>query len=147
MSEFYWELVQHDGTRLEIPPGKDVETIKKRMQDGQPINTRSMVVPVNQIKFFRMTDRPFSTQPLLDAAAQAFNEPVLNDDGSIAVKWVKLHATQSKWEKFYAPSPGYKQLPSENGMAVVAFKKPIHEIDVSITPYCSDEEVLLLIKH
>lgn len=137
--EYYWELIQHDGTRLEIPP-EAVDTIKRRMANGDPINTRSMVIPVNQIKHFRQTDKPFGTQNLLEDASRAFGEPMLNKDGSIVARWVKKTVTQNKWEKFYAPS-GYRKLAEDGGMIVIAFRLPVHEIDVNMTPYCSDEEV------
>lgn len=136
---FWWELVTRDDTRIEIPPSA-VEVVKRRMSSGEPVHTRTMTIPVNQITKFQITDKPFSDQLLLDSAAQAFNDPVYNDEGDIMVKWVKKTVTQDRWNKFYSPSPGYKHLSDENGMIVTAFRLPIHLIDDKVS-YCDDNEV------
>lgn len=144
MTEFYWELIQHDGTRLEIPPS-GVESIKRRMDNGQPIHTaHSGSIPSNQIKAFRPTEKPFSDQLLIEEVAQAFDEPIMEGE-SVQARWVKKHVTQNKWEKFYSPS-GYKILRQENGMVVVGFRVPTHLINPSVTPYCNEQEITLLNK-
>ncbi len=142
--DYYWELIQFDGTRLEIPPSM-VDIIKKRMTDGQPINTRNMTIPVNQIKFFRITDKVFTDQVLLGEVAQAFNEPVLTEEGDIVCRWVKKTVTQTSWDKYYAPH-GYKKLADINGMITVALRLPLHQINQLATPYCTEEEIKLLEK-
>jgi hypothetical protein len=137
--EYYWELIQHDGTRLEIPPNH-VDTIKKRMTDGLPINTRSMTIPVNQVKYFRLTDKPFQTQNLLAEVAHAFNEPVVDEDGSIVCRWVKKQVTQQSFVKYYAPN-GYRRLQDDGTMVTIAYRSPIHQIDQLSTPYCTVNEI------
>lgn len=141
MSEYYWELVQHDGTMLEIPPDK-VDIIKRRMEQGQPINTTSMVIPVNQVKYFRRTSKPYNPQKLIEDVAQAFNEPVLSEDGTIQAKWVKKEVTQAEYLKYY--THGYRKLSEDGGMVTIAFRLAIHDIDVNKTPYLTDEEVKYL---
>lgn len=136
--KYMWELVQHDGTTLDIPPDL-VEVVKRRMGNKEAINTKTMVIPFNQIKFFRQTSRPFSTQPLLEEVAQVFHEPLMGDNNSIQSRWVKKHVTHGEYAKKY--SFGYKRLEDEGGMIVVAFKLPTHLIDVSQTPYLTDEEM------
>lgn len=149
MSEFYWELVYwkenpKDPTKLEVPPS-GVEVIKRRWDNGQPIHTaKSGSIPANHISSFTPTGKIFSTQPLLDTASQAFNEPQINDDGSIRCKWVKKHVTSDKWNKHYSHT-GYRKLGEESGMVIVAFKQPIHQVNPELVEFCSDEEVHTLI--
>lgn len=137
--EFYWELVQFDGTRIEVPPAA-VEVIKRRWDAGQPIHTaRQGSIPHNQIKHFRPTDKVFTAQPLLEAAAQAFNEPVVESE-AIMCRWVKKRVTQQNWGRYYSHHP-YKKLGEEGGMVLVGFRLPIHQINAVNTPYCTDDEV------
>lgn len=139
--EFYWELIQHDGTRIEFPPSA-ADVIKRRWDKGLPIHTKfSGSIPHNQIKAFRPTDKPYSTQPLLEEVAGVFHEPVVNPDGSIACRWVRKAVTQDKWNRHYSAVPGYKKLRDEQGMTLIAMFLPIHEINVNLTPYCTDDEV------
>ena len=136
--KFYWELVQHDGTTLDVPPDL-VATIKSRMEQKLVINTTSMAIPANQIKYFRKTSKVYTDQPLIESASQAFREPLLNEDGSIQAKWVKKPYTQREWAKL--GSPGYRRLPDEDGMVIGAFKQPIHQIDVAECTTLTEDEI------
>lgn len=140
MSDFYWELVQHDGTRLEVPP-THVDEIKKRMDSGSIIHTNSMSIPINQIKYLRQTERLYNPRPMLEAAAQAFKEPLYAENGSIKARWVKKDVPQRVYNKKYDAIPAYRKLGSGSGMVTVAFKLPIHQIDHNILQECTDEEV------
>jgi hypothetical protein len=138
--DFYWELIQKDGTIIEIPPDA-VDVVKRRWEQGLPIHTKHQgSIPPSQISAFRPTEKPATSQPLLEEVAQAFNEPVINDDESIAVKWVKKRVTQNKWDKYYGPT-GYKKLGDENGMVTVAFRLPIHQVDPQLLQYCDESEI------
>ena len=138
--QFVWELVQHDGTTIDIPPSA-VDVVKRRMESGEPINTSAMVIPANQIKAFRITERRYGQQPLLEAAAQAFNEPMYTDDGAILAKWVKKPVPQRDYAKLYSAVPAYRKLATDGGMVVVAFILPIHEIDLDKVQECTESEV------
>jgi hypothetical protein len=146
--EFYWELIQFDGTVLSIPP-KAVELVKRKISNNEPINTPNAIIPANQVKSFRITDRPFNSQPLLEAASQAFKEPIyVQVEGmggrmyeAIAARWVKRTVTQDKWNRYYSSIPSYRKLDDIGGMVVMAFVKPIHDIDPLVTPYCTEDEV------
>lgn len=133
MTEYYWEIVKKDGTKVDIPP-QAVEVVKRRWNEGQPIHTTSESIPANQIKDFRKTSRPHG-QPLLEAAAQAFKEPLINPDGSLAVTWVKVVVSPHEYQTYYSKLPAYKKL----GKDMVAFRKPIHEI--TNEAYCTEEEI------
>jgi len=139
MSEYYWELITKDGTCIEIPPS-GIDVVKKRMGNHDPINTRTQVIPYAQIEHFRITSKPYSAQNLLEEVAQAFNDPIHNEDGSIVCRWVKKEVTQDRWNKYYSPL-GYKRIGGEGGITTVAMRLPVHLIDTNETPYCSDEEV------
>jgi hypothetical protein len=143
---YYWELIQFDGTRIEIPPSA-VEVVNRRWSNGDPIITDSMTIPANQIKTFRKTNKLFGQQPLLEAAAQAFNEPVLNEDGSIGSRWVKKSVTQTQYNKHYSAISAYRHLGEEQGMVTVAFRLPIHQIDHSNVDDCTEAEVLRLTRN
>lgn len=142
MSDYYWELVEREGTVTKIPPDA-VEVVKRRMEQGQPINLKTRSIPANQITSFHISEKPFSATPLIEQVAKAFNEPLINDEGEVQARWVKKLVPSNKWEKFYAPS-GYKFLGEENGMVWVAFILPSHLIDATATPYCTSEEIAKL---
>lgn len=146
--EFYWELIQFDGERIEIAP-QYVEQIKRKMANNEPIQTTTAMIPANQVKKFQVTDKMFTSQPLLEAAAQAFKEPVItekNGEELIESRWVKKTVTKDRWGRYYSQSPGYKFLNDDSGMAVIAFRLAIHDIDSGKTPYCTEDEVRVLTK-
>lgn len=138
--EFYWQIEQFDGTTVDIPPSA-VTTIQKRWDDKQPIHLSSGSIPSNQIKAFRITSRQFGGQPLLESAAQAFKEPLITEDGSIAARWVKKQVTQREWNKHYAGISAYRKLDYDQSMVSVAFILPTHQIDMGKLSYCTAEEV------
>lgn len=120
-----------------------VEVIRRRWDAGEPIHFPDMTIPAHQIVEFRRTSRPYG-QPLLDAAAQAFNEEMTNPDGSIVFRWVKKNVTSREYNKSYRGLPAYRRLGEENGMVVVAWRLPVHEIDVRSMSYCDENEINVL---
>lgn len=149
--EYYWELILKDGDVIEIPPA-GAPVVQKRMGNKDPINLRTRTIPFSEIKAFQQTSKPFG-QPLLEAAAQAFDEPMefevdglLGKETVLEGKWVKKRVTNSEYTNHYSKIPAYRSLGSEGGMAVVAFMLPIHQIDLSEQSYCTDDEVKKLTK-
>lgn len=143
MNEYYWELVTKDDTVYQIPPAV-VEVVQRRMGNKDPINLSTASIPFSEIKKFQQTDKPYGQQPLLEAAAQAFREPVYNPDGSMASRWVKKNVPNQQYTKHYSHIPAYRSLGIENGMVVVAFRLPIHEINMEKVQYCTDNELTSL---
>lgn len=145
MKDVYWELVTKDGeTRIEIPPAS-VDIVKKRWNAGEPIHTKNYgSIAANTIKYFRPTTKVYGQLPLLEAASQAFGEPIYNDDGSIISRWVTSEVTNMEYAKLYSHVPAYRKLRSDGGLVTVAFLKPVHAIDVNKTPYCTEEEEKML---
>jgi len=149
VSEFYWELIQRDGTVIEMPP-EAVAVVKRRWEAGQPIHTKHQgSIPPAQIVAFRPTDKLATQTPLLEEVAQAFNEPVVevreNGETVVIVRWVKKRVTQNRWEKFYSPS-NYKRLGEEAGMVTIAWRQPIHQINSLEVQYCTEDEIRQLEK-
>lgn len=141
--QYYHKLVYGDYKDLKtlwIPPAS-VPDIQKKMSNNEPIHlTGAGTVVPSQIRSFEPSDKPFNPQPLLDAVAGAFNEPVINEDGSIACRWVRKEVTSHQWDKHYGPI-GYKRLGDTVGMVSVAMFMPIHQIDTAKMQYCTDAEI------
>lgn len=138
--DFYWEIIEHDGTVTDIPPDS-VEVVRRRWKNNEPINLATTSIPANQIKKFQLTGRPYGQQPLLEAAAQAFKDPMYNPDGTVIVQWVKKHVPQREYTKHYGAIPSYRRLDEDRGMIVVAFRLPVHLIDTAKLDYCTPDEV------
>lgn len=137
--EYYWLLETRDGNIVEIPPSA-VKTVQRRWDEKLPIHTTNGSIPHTEIKDFRQSSKPHGAQPLMEAAAAAFHEPIVNPDGSIACRWVKKHVSQRDWNKLYAGIPANRKLGDDRGMVVVAVFLPIHEIDTTVHSYCTEEE-------
>lgn len=138
-TEYYWEIVERDGAVTKIPP-QHREIVQKRWDEGQPIVTLTHTIPSHQIVKFRMTSERYGEQPLLDAAARAFNEPIINN-GGVRSKWVKkIVSQQSELLKI----PSYRVIGRENGMVVIAFKMPVHLIDLQKVEECNVSDIALL---
>lgn len=116
------------------------------MADNLPINTKTMSIPAHQIKSFRICEKPYTSTPLLEEVAGVFKEAMHNDDGSMIYRWVKKGVTQDKWNKYYSPNVAYKKIGDENNMVIIAFKLPVHLINASVTPYCTEQEVNIINK-
>lgn len=152
MDQFYWKLEYGDFNDLKsvmIPPAS-VEQVKRRWEQGQPINLNTGSIPPNQIRSFEITDRPFGEVPrLAESAAQAFHEPIyhpvtgigLVEEQAIEVRWVKKLVTRQQWEKKFSAIPGYTFLGEYNGMALVAFRVATHDIDLTKVDYCTEDEI------
>lgn len=137
--DYYWEIVKRGGETIEVVPSA-VEVIRKRWDDGEPIHFKDMTIPAHQIVDFRKTSKPYG-QPLIEAAAQAFSEPMITPDGGIRSRWVKKEVTHREYEKEFAGIPSYRKLGNDGGLVQVAFRLPIHEIDTARLDYCSDTEI------
>lgn len=140
---YYWELICRDDTRYEIPP-EAVEVVKRRMANKDAINLSSATIPYSEIKQFRVTDKRYAQQPLLEAAAHAFNEPMYNQDGSVIAKWVKKNVPQREYNKHYSHIQAYRRLGDTGSMVTVAFFLPVHDIDTNKVDYCTDDEIATL---
>lgn len=143
--EFYWEIVQRDGSVTLVPP-KSVEVVKRLMAHRQAIPTKFATIPYANIEVFRQTDKLYTDQRLLEDVSRAFREPEIAEDGSMMARWVKKYVSHEKWSKHYS-TIGYKYLGDQNGMAVIAFRVPIHLVDTDKVMFCTEEEVEKLEKY
>ena len=142
IGEYYWDLTLQDGTVIPIPP-VGVPVVNRKMVVREPIKTTTMTIPFSDIKSFRQSSKRFSNLPLLDQAAIAFGEPVFNEDGAVKVRWVKKQVTQMEYNKYYAKG-SYQKLGNEEGMVTVAFRLPLHKINLTKVQHCTNEEVKTL---
>lgn len=154
--EYYYELKYgsyNDLKSVLIAPSS-VKVVQKRWDNGDPIHIPGRgSIPANAIRSFEVTGKVYGgSQKLLEEAAQAFGEPIYvevdNGKGSaetqIEVKWVKKAVTTDQWQRYYSPSPGYKLLNEESGMALIAFRQPTHQIDKAKVQECTQDEVARL---
>lgn len=148
--QYYWEITERDGTVTKIPPDS-VEVVQRRWGDGKPIHTRTRSIPANQITSFRITGQRYSDQPLIEAASQAFREPIYTktvekgvEYEAIQARWVKSVMPMERWQRYYSNIPSYHYLGEVNGMAEVAFVVATHSIDVNKTAYCTEDEITRL---
>lgn len=139
--DFYWELIQRDGTKTYVKPDK-VPTVQKRMDEGKPIHMRTGSIPSHQIVTFRISDRRIGQQALLESAAQAFHEPLPTEDGAaIQARWVKKRVSQPMYQKHYSAIPAYHKLDDESGMVWIAFRIPIHFLGDADVELCTDTDI------
>lgn len=143
---FYWELIEKDGTRHDIAPD-DVPKINKLMGNHDPVPLKAGTIPFSEIKHFRASNKSYGQQPLLEAVAQAFREPIYQEAKekgviyhSVACQWVKKPITAREYDSHYSKIPAYRNLGTDNGMVMVAFKVPIHEVDTVKTTPCTTVE-------
>lgn len=151
--EYYWELILKDGEEIEIPP-LAVEVVQRRLGNKDTINLKTRSIPFSEIKIFQQTSKPYGEQPLLDAAAQAFKDPIYVEtvsplgrkEEAIKGQFVKKKVTRREFNKYYAKLPSYRKLEDNGNFIEVAWLMPVHEIDVSKMNYCTPDEVELLTK-
>jgi hypothetical protein len=140
--DYFWELILKDDSVIELPPAA-APVVQKRMANRDVINLKTRSIPYSEIKEFRQSDKQFG-QPLLEAAAQAFREPIffdVNGEQVMEAKWVKKSVSQKSYEKGYSGIPAYRKLGEDNGRVVIGFRLPVHEIDMTKVTPCTDAEV------
>lgn len=140
----YWQLTLRDGEQVKVKP-ENVPLIKQKMDSGGNIHTATRSIPVDQIRGFAETDEQYvdskqlESGDLLEGAAQAFHEPMIEGD-SIMVKWVKKSVPMSLWTKHYSNVPAYKRIADDGNRVMVAFRLPVHQIS-SLVQECTPEDL------
>lgn len=151
--EYYWQLIERDGTTTDVPP-KHAPTIQKRLADQQVINFSTRSIPHHQVTKFAQSDKIFTDQKLLAEAAQAFRSPIIvnrtfpdgTTDVAVQCRWVKRNVTNERYDKYYSKQPGYHKLRDYNSMAVIAYVVPTHQVNTLETEYCTPDEIKGLTK-
>lgn len=139
MNDYYWEIIRKDEPPVYIPPDK-VEQVNKLWKAKEPIPTTNETVQPYTIIAFRISAKRYFRTPLLEEAAQAFNSPVLTDEG-IQARWVKRLVPRRMYDKHYGSIPGYHMLSEQNGLVFVAYRLPVHLINLGEVEYCSQHEI------
>jgi hypothetical protein len=147
MNDFYWDLTLKDGTVLQIPP-ESTALVQRKIANREAITLKTRSVLYSEILSFNKGDTPFGQQNLLEEASVAFNEPIINPDESIACRWVKKTVTNDRYNKYYGLHGGvYRKLNNSEGMVDIAFKLPLHMVNLSLVAHCTKEEVQQLEKY
>lgn len=142
---YYWNLELKDSTVIKVAP-KFVDSVKKRINNGENIFTKDRLVFPREIESFKKTDKIYSDKELLLAVAQAFKEPQFNEEGEIVSVWVKRDITNERWNRYFINLPGYRLL-DKNGMVTIAYRLPVHLVDNTKTSYCTIEDVRKVTKN
>lgn len=138
-TDYYWNLNLKDGRVLPIPPTA-ISVVQRRMDAHDPIHTSQESIPYSEIAGFEKSSRRFTDTKLLVETAQAFDEPVITDDGAVKARWVKKHVTRKEYDTTYRKSIVYRMLAETEGMVAVAFVLPVHKFNPQIHEYCTKEE-------
>lgn len=139
--KYYWELVLRDGSKREIPP-QGVAQVRKWIENHETIRlAKTGDVSPYEVRYFSPTSKIYKPPNLLEDVAQAFKEPIIEEDESIACRWVKKAVTTAMWERHYSNVPGYRKIGDKDGMALIAFLQPIHLVDLNNVDYLTPEEI------
>lgn len=139
--EFYWHLIKWDNEIILVKP-QNAEYVQSLLSKGDGfIRTPDRSIAVKDIKDFVVSGESYTDQKVIDGALQAFNNPVINEDGSIKSVWVKRGVSQREFEKKFSYG-SYKILSSLNGYIMMAYKIPIHLMNNEVVEECSPQEVL-----
>ena len=135
----YWELILKDGESIDVRPEMATK-VQKAIAERRPITTPTRSIVFSEIKDFRISDKPYSDQKLIEDAAQVFRDPIYNPDGSIQSCWVKRPVTKRKWDGFYRFHPSYRRLEEQESLVIIAFTSPLHQINYDYVQKVSPEE-------
>lgn len=138
----YWQLTLRGGDVISVKPDM-VDTVRRKMDAGELIHTVTRSIPINEIKSFEETDTPFvdERRAMIEGAAQAFREPLVDETGAIEIKWVKKNIPMKTYMRHYSSIPSYRKLADDGNHIIVAFKLATHDIDYSLVTDCTDEEI------
>jgi len=148
-TDYYWFIELYSGEIIKVKPEPiNINRIQKMLSSQQgAITTPTRSIIVKDIKDFRISEERYTDQKLLEETAQAFDEPVLNPDGSVICRWVKKSVPRRRWDTYYRFQSSCKLLYDGESFVVIAFFIPVHQINhqfvQELTP---DEERQLSVK-
>jgi hypothetical protein len=148
MMSFYWHIELYSGEIIKVRPDhQKIRLIQEKIskQEGS-ITTPTRSIIIKDIKDFRLSDEPHNQQKLLEGAAQAFKEPMFNDDGSIQARLVKKSVPIRRWNTHYQKIPSYRLLEDDGSFVKMAFVLPVHQIDHQIVQELTPDEEFRLAK-
>lgn len=144
-NKFYWQIELYGGELIDVKPDPaKITHIQKMIADQSgAITTPTRSIVIKDIKDFRLSDKPYNDQKQLEeGAAQAFKEPIYNEDGEVEAKWVKKGITSRRYHSFFKYNPSYKLLSEDDKWVILAFRLPTHLIDYSVVQELSQGEFL-----
>jgi hypothetical protein len=147
--QYYWLLTLKDGEQIKVKPDA-VEAIKQRYAKKEPLVTGQRVIPFSEMKDFGITSEIYnpralnSPNKLEEDAARAFNEPMLNPDGSVICRWVKKDVPRNKWDNYYSKMTSYELVSQDDSWITMASFTPVHSINEQEWNDCTEDEVIRL---
>lgn len=147
--QYYWHIELYSGEIIKVRP--KVPTIKLiqdaiAKQEGA-ITTQTRSIVVKDIKDFRLSDELYTTQKLLEGAAQAFQSPLRTGDDSIKARWVKKQVPRRRWDTHYRHIPSYHLLEEGESYTTIGYKLPVHQINYKTVQDCDVMEIAVLEKN
>lgn len=144
----YWHIVLYDPVNevVKVKP-ENVAYVQNCIKNKEHINTPERTIMIGNIKDFLPTDIPVVDKAKMlergvgEDVAQAFNEPIHNEDGSVVSRAVKKLVPHRKWETFYSANPAYKKLSETDGGVWVGFMLPVHLIREGVFDCTKSESV------
>jgi hypothetical protein len=128
----HWVLPLRDGTTVDIPPDK-VANINKKIENKEPIKVEDRLILYQDLAGGPRKYTPPEIEPgLVEQAAIAFNEPVINDQGEVQSVWVKQVVSANQWNKYYAQFASYFKLGNHYDSVLVAYRLPIHSLSPDV---------------
>lgn len=150
---YYWYITKKDGERIRVRPNPEsIALIKKRLSDGSGhIVTKHQTINVYDVKEFAESDEPVvevkrlvGSGELLEEAARAFDEPLLNEAGDVISRAVKRQVTRKRWDSYFSKFPNYRVLEEGDSHVTMGYWLPAHHIDLHIHQVCNSDEIRLL---
>lgn len=121
-----WILPLKDGSHVFIPEDK-IQDINKKLESRQPIKAADRTILFQDIESGpKRYIEPEADPDLAQAAAIAFNEPMLDDDGNVKCVWVKQSVSTDRWNKYYSNFSNYYKLGKKYEKVVIAYRLPVH---------------------
>ena len=146
---YYWQITLWDKEEIPVRPD-NVGLIKDKLERGEGhIITANRTIAVKDIKSFEETTTPYGAKAIasgsiVDGAAQAFNEPIINSSGDVARRAVKKYVQRRRWDSHYSNIPAYKILSEDEGRVLMGFWIPVDQINLHVVDPCTPSEVARL---
>lgn len=141
----YWIIELWDGEQIKVKP-ENAPLVQKKIATGEgSINTPDRTIIIKNIKDFRETTERYTDQKLIEAGAQAFNEPVIEND-SVMCRMVKKSVTRREYTKHYAHLSAYRKIGEQDNYIVIMWLQPIHLIDYELVEEITQDDERRLAK-
>lgn len=129
--EHYWHLETWEKEIIRVKPDPtNIQYIQNLIAKGEgAIVTPTRTITIKSVKDFRLSDEVYADQKSLEDGSQAFKDPIIHKDGSVACRYVKKSVPQRMWDKYYKFHTAYRMLEMNDNRVTIAFIVPVELID------------------